>query len=425
MNRTGPVSARTPRIAYIVHQFFPEHVGGTEVYTLGLARRAVAAGFSVRIFTHTESATTRPEDVGTVEYEHDGVTVVAFRSSLGAARNVARAEYDNRVARTWLERQLAAWEPDLVHVTHPMQFGVDGIDVPRRHGTPVVVTATDHWFLCPRTTLLRPDATVCGGPVDARECVRCVVDLHGLSGRRREARAVRRRASTTKAALARADRVILLTEFQRSVFARNGCDLTRSVLVPHGPAAAEIGTGSPSAPVPGARTRFVLPGTIATHKGTAVAIAALAAVPDLDAELVVHGPGDERDPYVRRVLDAAAVDDRVRIAGPYAPADLGALLAEAHYLLAPSLAYDNAPIVPKAALALGVPVIASDLGTLAGLVTDGVDGRLVPPGDVAAWSAALRRAVDERDRWSRTPRPQPTADDHARQVLEIYAELLA
>jgi glycosyltransferase involved in cell wall biosynthesis len=49
------------------------------------------------------------------------------------------------------------------------------------------------------------------------------------------------------------------------------------------------------------------------------------------------------------------------------------------------------------ALAHGRPVIASNLGNFAEWIEDGVQGRLVPPGDVAALTAALASMIGDRD----------------------------
>ncbi|MBN2384309.1 glycosyltransferase family 4 protein [bacterium] len=45
-------------------------------------------------------------------------------------------------------------------------------------------------------------------------------------------------------------------------------------------------------------------------------------------------------------------------------------------------------------MSCGVPVIASRIGSLSDLIEDGVDGFLVEPGDVRAWSEAMRWIID-------------------------------
>ncbi len=47
------------------------------------------------------------------------------------------------------------------------------------------------------------------------------------------------------------------------------------------------------------------------------------------------------------------------------------------------------------ALASGVPVIASDLPALAGIVRDGVDGLLMPPGNSDAFRVTLAQFVSD------------------------------
>jgi 2-deoxystreptamine N-acetyl-D-glucosaminyltransferase/2-deoxystreptamine glucosyltransferase len=48
-------------------------------------------------------------------------------------------------------------------------------------------------------------------------------------------------------------------------------------------------------------------------------------------------------------------------------------------------------------MAAGVPVVATPVGGVPELVTDGETGLLVPPGDVAALETALRRLLAEPD----------------------------
>lgn len=405
------------RVCYLVHRFLPEHAAGTEVYTDGLARRAIEAGHEVQVLAHQEA---RPGETTTASYRYGPVPVRVLRANLGDERNVARAEYDAPRRADWVRAALTAWAPDVVHVTHALQFGFGALAVASDLGLPLVVTLADYWFLCPRSTLLRPDNSVCDGPSDPDACVVCMRDLHGLAGRRGEVRAIRHRSGRAIDALARADRVVCLTGFLADRFAANGFDTTRFEVVPHGPEAAHLRHGERRR---GERVRFVVAGGLSAHKGTALVIEAFRAEPDLDAELVVFGSLEGSSPESIRVVEAAQADGRVTVAGRYEPGDLGRVVASADYLLAPSLAFDNAPMVVRAALHIGVPVVASDLGTLAEMVRDGETGWLVPPGDLPAWRTALRRAVDQRDRWSGVGRAQVTAEDHAARILAIYDEV--
>jgi glycosyltransferase involved in cell wall biosynthesis len=66
-------------------------------------------------------------------------------------------------------------------------------------------------------------------------------------------------------------------------------------------------------------------------------------------------------------------------------------MAGAQALVVPSLWYEGFPMVVVEAFAQGTPVIASRIGGLAEVVTDGKTGALAAPGDAAA---LRRRLVD-------------------------------
>ena len=69
--------------------------------------------------------------------------------------------------------------PDLVHVVNPAHVGVGAMLAARRLGIPVVVTAMDFWWVCPRATLLRGGTEPCSGSPGWRDCVRCIASITG------------------------------------------------------------------------------------------------------------------------------------------------------------------------------------------------------------------------------------------------------
>jgi len=78
-----------------------------------------------------------------------------------------------------------------------------------------------------------------------------------------------------------------------------------------------------------------------------------------------------------------------RWAGPYAPDEVGARLAGLEVVALPSLWEENAPLVADEARAAGRAILASEIGGLPERLSP-VDGaRLLPPGDLDAWTSAL------------------------------------
>ncbi len=105
------------------------------------------------------------------------------------------------------------------------------------------------------------------------------------------------------------------------------------------------------------------------------AAASLAArVPD--ARTVIVGLPVDPEP-VRRAIAEAGLEDRVLLAG-YHPA--ASRLLPAFDVFALPSRYEGMPVSLLEAMALGIPVVATRVGGVPEVVTDGVDGVLVSPG---------------------------------------------
>jgi glycosyltransferase involved in cell wall biosynthesis len=185
-------------------------------------------------------------------------------------------------------------------------------------------------------------------------------------------------------------------------------------------------------PAPGARptkrpVRFGYVGRLHPSKGLVELAHAVRAIPrGVDFRLDIRGPTiDEASrTFAAELQTRLAGDPRVTF-GPGIPgADVPAVLAELDALLCPSMWFENGPTIALEAIAVGTPIIASRVGNLAEIVDDGVNGQLVAPGNIEAWSLALMRAARDPaqtiDRW-RAALPQPrTMDEIARDYMALY-----
>jgi len=76
--------------------------------------------------------------------------------------------------------------------------------------------------------------------------------------------------------------------------------------------------------------------------------------------------------------------------------DAADLIAAAD-VLALSSTREALPLVLLEAMALGTPIVSTDVGGVGDVVTDGETGLLVPPNDAPALAAALERVLDDPD----------------------------
>jgi glycosyltransferase involved in cell wall biosynthesis len=103
--------------------------------------------------------------------------------------------------------------------------------------------------------------------------------------------------------------------------------------------------------------------------------------------------------------------------GPVSRTELTEAILSAHAVVVPSRR-EGLGLVALEAMALGRPVIATNVGGLPESIEDGVDGILVPPGDVAAMRAAIAKLPLPAPKGAALERHQPA--EVAARHLEAY-----
>jgi glycosyltransferase involved in cell wall biosynthesis len=136
---------------------------------------------------------------------------------------------------------------------------------------------------------------------------------------------------------------------------------------------------------------FVL-GTLARleqQKGLDVLLAAMVTMPQ--AKALLAGTGSRRA-ELEELATTLQVSDRVRFLGPVAsPCDV---LGKVHALVVPSR-WEAMPLAVLEAMHAGMPVVATDVGSLREIVVDGETGIVVPPQDPQALAGACLRLAGD------------------------------
>jgi glycosyltransferase involved in cell wall biosynthesis len=145
--------------------------------------------------------------------------------------------------------------------------------------------------------------------------------------------------------------------------------------------------------------RVVFVGNVIPRKGLDRLIDALARLPRADWRLTAVGSlaVDARTVgALRRQIDAHGLADHVTLAGRLPDDALAEVLASSHVLAVPST-YEGFGIVYLEGMAFGLPALASLGGGAHEIVTHGVDGFLIPPGDVDTLADHLAALHADRD----------------------------
>lgn len=125
-------------------------------------------------------------------------------------------------------------------------------------------------------------------------------------------------------------------------------------------------------------------------KGVAVFLEAAALVSQKDpaAVFVCCGDGPEEN-VIRDLAGSLEISKRVIFLKNLSREDLGRLYKRLSIVVLPSTAFDPFGLVPGEAMALGKPVVVTDVCGIAGYMHNGVDGMVVKAGDVEELAGAL------------------------------------
>jgi glycosyltransferase involved in cell wall biosynthesis len=428
--------------------YYPDSVGGTEAYVHWLAADLQRRGCNVVVGAPSADNVER-------RYQHDGVRVYRYpvepNPGLSEVRGEVPPEHFEVFAK-WLEEE----QPRLVHL-HSLTRGCGFFHGQRAKalGLPLVITVHVPGFVCPRGTMMRWGTTPCDGQMRTHRCAACSLQAHSVpravgwplslasrwagawaAGRRGRVAAALTMAPRTAMRHARvrellrlADRVVVVSQWLQSVLRRNAVDLRKVVLVRQGLSDEYLYTSrSASTRSASGRLRVGYVGRIHPVKGLRLLVSALKALPSAQPiELHIYGTARsaEEQQYLSAVRVTAGGDSRIMFHGELADGNKVDAFRSFDILAVPSVWLETGPLVVLEAFAAGLPVLGSNRGGIAELVTDGVCGRLVEAGNITAWTRALRELSEQSmaGRWAWSVPRVRSSREVAEDMLEIYRQV--
>ncbi|TCL76755.1 glycosyltransferase involved in cell wall biosynthesis [Hydrogenispora ethanolica] len=150
--------------------------------------------------------------------------------------------------------------------------------------------------------------------------------------------------------------------------------------------------GVPLGPLRQADPQFdmLLIGSLRSHvKGVDLLLRAVAGLGDAVSRVAIAGEG-KLLPELLRLRDELGLTSKVHLLGNRD--DIPELLAQSKMLVMPSR-WEGLPIALLEAMAAAKPIVATPVGGIPELIESGRNGLLVPPDDVPALTAAIRRLL--------------------------------
>jgi glycosyltransferase involved in cell wall biosynthesis len=182
----------------------------------------------------------------------------------------------------------------------------------------------------------------------------------------------------------KAHRIVVASSFTRRTLIENGVPNEKIEINPYG---VDTQRFSPSPrPCSGRQLRFVFLGALSARKGLPLLLRAWRSLSTEGAELWLVGPVSEANARLLKPMPG------LKVIGKIPHEELPALLRQCDVLVFPSY-FEGFGLVILEALACGLPVIATEATAAPDLIKHGVEGYIVPTGDLEALRDALQRFI--------------------------------
>jgi len=455
------------KILLTVHQFFPRHIHGTERYTLDLAKALASLGHDIVVLTrnhHQEDSC----DCDWNEYVFDGIRVLAI-DLVTHARPGFESSFEREDLDAVYADILCQERPDIIHCCHLLYLGANFVSLAVRTRVPVFMSFTDFFGICWTNRLQKFHSGVCSGPDnDALNCIQDVLrtvekpfghwlmnlaykvvvrSQWGVRFLRVSAdrgwlrstavlepmRGIEKRRGCITSHYRNATQYIAATSYLRNSYIRAGYPEEKVTLM-------HFGIAQPtSSEAKELRQRYVtlsvsdrpmvigFIGQIAKHKGLLDLLEAfkLAAIPNS----ALHLFGDlKQDPKFSRIVEGLVErQPGVKLLGTFPGGQVYQKLAGIDVIVIPSTWAENSPLILLNALASRTMVVVTNVEGMADLISEGVNGRLVPVNAPTALAAVLTSLAERRKQlieWHDGPfKSYGTSPlEYAQKVAELYRQ---
>jgi len=435
------------RILIVAHGFPPTHSAGAQRRAERMANWLVANQHEVEVF-----AIEKIDDTGfrLETSSQGGYNVHRVFYNVYGGDNPFRNSYEFVPIADAIRNVLADRTFDLVHLVSGYLLAAQAIHVAHECNLPVVVTLTEYWFMCTRLNLIQARGRLCSGPETAEKCMRCMAEerrryqflarraprvmdtywslTQNLPFARKATEEIARRQGVLREALNAAELVISPSHYLTHKFAEFGFDTLRYLFIRQGlvrsaesqPASHESASG---------KLRLGYIGQIKAHKGVDLIVDAVVALLQSGraVSLDLWGTETEAPEYVAQLKRRSSGYEAIRWRGQYVGAQVWDVLANFDVLVVPSRWYENSPNVILEAYAMGLPVIATNLGGMAELVEHGKSGLLFELDDKDDLRIQIERLLDEPNLLNllRTGIPRvKTLDQEMQEIVAQYERLV-
>lgn len=387
--------------------------GGSEKYYFELGELLKKHGHEIAFFSMTNE---KNISTGNKEYFVDEIDM-----NTGSKLQALNVIYSKK-NKALMKKALDEFKPDIVHINNfQRQLSASILDAIKENNIPVVMTAHDFNPVCPASIMLY-DGEICEDCIKkgCSQCFKkkCIKDstLKSLLG------TLEKKYYDMRKMFKKFDCIVSPSEFVKDklIEGKLNCNEIRVI---HN----FVNESKHEESKPGNYAFYF--GRLSKEKGIMHLVKAIREIEN--ARLIIAGEGDERE-HIEEYIKNNNLQERITLIGYQNQDNIRKYITNARFIVVPSIWYENCPYSILETMEIGKPVIASDIGGIPELVSDGINGYLYEPNDIHSLKEKLK-LLFESDELAKTFGKNSrelfnknyTAERYYSEIIKIYSSLLS
>ncbi|RJP28121.1 MAG: glycosyltransferase [Candidatus Omnitrophota bacterium] len=440
------------KIIQAIGWYFPDHIGGTEVYVDSISEKLLKAGHEIIIVAPYAGG------LAPREYKYNGVKVFRYPVDDKLSRN----EYQNRVSPVgarFLHNFFIKESPDIVHF-HSFVTGLSLPEVKAAKSAGAKIIVTFHLpsigYICQRGTLFRWGKQLCDGILEVIKCSSCYLQSRGLPktvayavtlvsapfgrlflrvpGALGTALSIPSLISYNKSInnelFVLVDKFVFLNQQSLDIFKANGAPADKLFLNSLGVDRVYIRKNADNNLAGNAPLKVAYVGRLSEIKGVLILAKAVSVLPkelQVSVDFVGLSGNDSCSRIAGKIKKISKYDPRVKILPMVDHDEIDSVFAAYDLICCPSLCLEGGPTVAIEAQARGIPVIGSNIGGLRDIIKQDINGFLITPGDFRSLANIIIRVINDPvgtiGRWKKDCFKVRDMSEVVSQYLNLYQDV--
>lgn len=445
------------KILQVVHSFVPYTIAGTEVYTYKLSKE-LAKRNEVSVFFRIKHAGQKEyylnqdnlEDLQTYAINHTFNKCNSFRET-----------YDDKKIDNIFGDLLDRIKPDVIHIHHLLFISLGIVLEAKKRNIPTVFTLHDYWLICHRGQLIRDKLALCSNydESNCRVCLKSQLSIRKntmffynllrenlpnpflqlikklyvysvnnfISDTNNLNDSLKERSKYVSKVISEVDLFISPSNFLRDKFLEFGIPRNKIIYSPYG---VDHSSFQLINKIKTDLFRLGYIGTLLPMKGLTILIEAFKRIKCKNIKLIIFGrlfPYTGYEGYVKFLEHSFRKDKRIEFMGEFDNKNVGTVFNNFDILVVPSLWPENSPFVIQEAFLARKPVIASRIGGIPELITEGVNGLLFNPADPNDLHEKIQYLIENPgiiEKFRENTPMLKNIEDNAKDMENIYNNLV-